>query len=177
MALPVIVRPDSGLVAAIHPSPNIDERRNGLAPTLLILHYTGLPTVERSIAVLADPVCKVSCHYVIGLDGRITQMVAEDKRGWHAGVSHWRGEHGAGLRAEGRWCREGRQPTCPATTMSKIGFPTLLLLNHSSSTMMMMMCPHACPQESALLATPSRWMCGGACHHRSSSLIVRSASH
>lgn len=84
--------PDSSLACDIHPSPNIDERRSGLQPRLLILHYTGLPTVERSIEVLADPRCKVSCHYVVGLDGRITQMVAEKKRGWHAGVSHWQGE-------------------------------------------------------------------------------------
>jgi N-acetylmuramoyl-L-alanine amidase len=88
----VTFAPDSPLVEDLHPSPNIDERRGGARPTLLILHYTGLPTVERSIEVLADPRCKVSCHYVIGLDGRITQMVAEANRGWHAGVSHWRGE-------------------------------------------------------------------------------------
>lgn len=84
--------PDSSLVADLHPSPSIDERRGNRQPTLLILHYTGLPTVERSIEVLADPRCKVSCHYVIALDGRITQMVPESKRGWHAGVSHWKGE-------------------------------------------------------------------------------------
>lgn len=84
--------PDSPLVSHLHPSPNIDDRRGGMRPWLLILHYTGLPTVERSIEVLADPRCKVSCHYVIALDGRITQMVAESARGWHAGVSHWRGE-------------------------------------------------------------------------------------
>lgn len=83
---------DSALVTSLHPSPNIDERRNGLTPRLLILHYTGLPSVERSIEVLADPRCKVSCHYVIGEDGRITQMVAESMRAWQAGVSSWAGE-------------------------------------------------------------------------------------
>ena len=83
---------NSTLVADLHPSPNIDERRRELQPTMLILHYTGLPTIERSIEVLADPRGKVSCHYVVALDGRITQMVAEQKRGWHAGVSIWRGE-------------------------------------------------------------------------------------
>ena len=40
---------DSSLVDALHPSENINERRNGLTPQLLILHYTGLPSVERSI--------------------------------------------------------------------------------------------------------------------------------
>jgi len=88
----LIDQPDSNLVASLHPSPNIDERRRGLVPVLLILHYTGLPTLERSIEVLADPKCKVSCHYVVGEDGRIIQMVAEAARAWQAGVSHWAGE-------------------------------------------------------------------------------------
>lgn len=88
----MISRPDSPLVASLHPSPNIDERRRGLTPVLLILHYTGLPSVERSIEVLADPRCKVSCHYVVGEDGRVVQMVAESARAWQAGVSSWAGE-------------------------------------------------------------------------------------
>ena len=84
--------PDSPLVYQLHPSPNINERRDGLEPEILILHYTGLESVERSIAVLADPVCQVSCHYVIDENGRVTQMVPEEKRAWHAGVSHWKGQ-------------------------------------------------------------------------------------
>ncbi|MEM9356528.1 MAG: N-acetylmuramoyl-L-alanine amidase [Pseudomonadota bacterium] len=83
--------PDSCLVTKLHPSPNINERRDNLKPETLILHYTGLPTVERSIAVLADPVCQVSCHYVIDEIGTITQMVPEAMRAWHAGVSYWKG--------------------------------------------------------------------------------------
>ena len=87
----MIAAPDTPLVHALHPSPNIEPRR-GIAPSILLLHYTGLPTVERAIDVLSRPDCKVSCHYVIDLDGRITQMVAEDMRAWHAGVSVWEGE-------------------------------------------------------------------------------------
>ena len=87
-----MLTPDSPLVSRIHVSPNIDERRRGLTPALLILHYTGLPTVDRSIEVLADPRCKVSCHYVVDEAGRVTQMVAEAKRAWQAGVSSWFGE-------------------------------------------------------------------------------------
>jgi N-acetylmuramoyl-L-alanine amidase len=88
----LIARPDSPLVDALHPSPNIEPRRAGCQPTLLVLHYTGLPTVERAIDVLSRPDCKVSCHYVVDEDGRITQMVAEADRAWHAGVSFWKGE-------------------------------------------------------------------------------------
>ena len=83
--------PDSRLVRKLHPSTNINERRDNLKPETLIHHYTGLPTVERSIAVLADPICQVSCHYVIDELGTITQMVAEAMRAWHAGVSSWKG--------------------------------------------------------------------------------------
>jgi N-acetylmuramoyl-L-alanine amidase len=88
----MISEPDSGLVADLFPSPNIETRKSGLKPTILVLHYTGLPTVERALDVLSRPDCKVSCHYVIDEDGRIIQMVAEEKRAWHAGVSYWAGE-------------------------------------------------------------------------------------
>ena len=88
----MITAPDSPLVAALYPSPNIEPRRGGLLPSILLLHYTGLPNVERAIDVLSRADCKVSCHYVIDLDGRITQMVAEELRAWHAGVAIWQGE-------------------------------------------------------------------------------------
>lgn len=88
----MIVEPDSDLVADLHPSPNIEPRLKGLRPTMLVMHYTGLPTVKKSIEVLSRPDCKVSCHYVVDVDGRITQMVGEDMRAWHAGVSSWHGE-------------------------------------------------------------------------------------
>ena len=88
----LIDRPDSPLVADLFPSPNIEPRVRGQAPTILVLHYTGLMTVAKAIEVLSRPDCKVSCHYLIDTDGRIRQMVAEDTRAWHAGVSSWRGE-------------------------------------------------------------------------------------
>jgi N-acetylmuramoyl-L-alanine amidase len=88
----VIIEPDSPLVAELHPSPNIEERKRGLSPSILVLHYTGLPTVESALDVLSRPDCKVSCHYVVDVDGRVIQMVAEAMRAWHAGVSSWLGE-------------------------------------------------------------------------------------
>jgi N-acetylmuramoyl-L-alanine amidase len=91
-ALTVIQTPDSGHVAALVPSPNIEPRMRGLKPSMIILHYTGLPTFEKSIEVLSRADCKVSCHYVVDTDGRIVQMVQERLRAWHAGVSFWQGE-------------------------------------------------------------------------------------
>ena len=92
MSVSVIERPDSSLVADLHPSPNVEPRKPGFAPSIVILHYTGLLTVDRALDVLSRPDCKVSCHYVIDESGRIIQMVAEDKRAWHAGLSSWQSE-------------------------------------------------------------------------------------
>ncbi len=89
---PLIRAPDSPLVADLFPSPNIEPRLRGLVPSILILHYTGLETIERSLEILSRPDCKVSCHYVVDVDGRVVQMVAEEMRAWHAGVSSWHGE-------------------------------------------------------------------------------------
>ena len=43
-------QPDTELVDDIHPSPNVNERQNGARPAMLVLHYTGLPSVTRSIS-------------------------------------------------------------------------------------------------------------------------------
>ena len=91
-APPLITAPDSALVADLYPSPNIEPRFRGLSPSILVLHYTGLESIERALDVLSRPDCKVSCHYVVDVDGRVTQMVAEEMRAWHAGVSSWHGE-------------------------------------------------------------------------------------
>jgi N-acetylmuramoyl-L-alanine amidase len=83
---------DSRVVQQLHPSPNIGPRNRGLAPTILIMHYTGMASAMRAIDWLSRPESHVSCHYVVDEDGRVTQMVAEAMRAWHAGVSFWQGE-------------------------------------------------------------------------------------
>lgn len=71
------------------PSPNFDERT--LPITMIVLHYTGMPDGASAIARLRDPEAKVSSHYLVAEDGNVLRLVAEDKRAWHAGRSHWRG--------------------------------------------------------------------------------------
>lgn len=88
----MIDRADSDFVHAVHASPNIEPRRAGLKPSILLLHYTGMMDANLAIDWLSRPEAKVSCHYVIDEGGRITQMVAESKRAWHAGDSLWAGE-------------------------------------------------------------------------------------
>jgi N-acetylmuramoyl-L-alanine amidase len=87
-----VTTPDSALVDEVRTSPNIEPRRNGLRPTVLLLHYTGLESMAKAVDWLCFAGSGVSCHYGIDGDGRITQMVAEDLRAWHAGESVWGGE-------------------------------------------------------------------------------------
>ena len=70
-------------------SPNCDERA---APvSLLVMHYTGMPTGRAALDLLKSPRAKVSSHYVVEEDGTVYRLVPEAKRAWHAGISYWRG--------------------------------------------------------------------------------------
>jgi len=97
----MITKPDTRLAAVLHPSPNIEPRRNRARPDILLLHYTGMASCAKAIAWLADPQSRVSCHYVIDVDGAITQMVAEDMRAWHAGAGSWAGDTDVNSRSIG----------------------------------------------------------------------------
>ncbi|MGZ2258736.1 N-acetylmuramoyl-L-alanine amidase [Roseobacter sp. A03A-229] len=74
------------------PSPNFGPRRNGLTPSIIVLHYTAMASAEAAIKRLCDPDTEVSAHYLICRRGEVTRLVAEDQRAWHAGVGEWRGE-------------------------------------------------------------------------------------
>lgn len=82
---------DTCLACAWAPSPNYEPRRNGFAPDMILLHYTGMASAEKAIAWLAAPESRVSAHYVVDEHGAIVQLVPEAMRAWHAGESHWAG--------------------------------------------------------------------------------------
>lgn len=74
-----------------HPSPNFGPRRDGLKPTLIVLHHTAMASAKAAIDRLCDPQAQVSAHYVIARDGSVTQLVPEELRAWHAGEGEWAG--------------------------------------------------------------------------------------
>lgn len=82
------------------PSPNHDERGN-MPVDMLILHYTGMKTGQDAIDRLRDPAAQVSSHYVVDEDGGIIRLVPEERRAWHAGISHWRGHSALNARSIG----------------------------------------------------------------------------
>lgn len=84
--------PDSPVAAKVFPSPNHGERRDGRAPDMLLLHYTGMRNAAEALKRLCDPLSDVSCHYFVFEDGRILQLVPEARRAWHAGAGSWAGQ-------------------------------------------------------------------------------------
>ncbi|MGA2794637.1 MAG: N-acetylmuramoyl-L-alanine amidase [Roseiarcus sp.] len=84
--------PDSRVATEFVASPNHGERRAFARPDAVILHYTGMPTGAQALAWLCDPASEVSSHYFVWEDGRVVQLVAEDRRAWHAGRGAWKGE-------------------------------------------------------------------------------------
>jgi N-acetylmuramoyl-L-alanine amidase len=91
----------SPLAAAFVLAPSIEPRVNGRAVDMLVMHYTGMESAAKACAWLCNPASRVSCHYLVDERGRITQMVCEDMRAWHAGHSSWRGETDSNSRSIG----------------------------------------------------------------------------
>lgn len=73
------------------PSPNFGERKDGLVPTIVVVHYTAMADPEAALLRLCDPSSEVSAHYLITRQGDVIRMVDETKRAWHAGNGEWRG--------------------------------------------------------------------------------------
>jgi N-acetylmuramoyl-L-alanine amidase len=115
---------DSHLVSSVHVAENREPRRGGVSPSLLILHYTGMSSAAKAIDWLARAESNVSCHYVVDEGGRITQLVPESLRAWHAGDSFWRGEtdinsHSIGIEIQNPGHQHG-YPDFPASQMRAV---------------------------------------------------------
>lgn len=92
---------DTNCACEVKPAVNVNERRGLEKPDMLVLHYTGMPSGDQALNWLCVEESQVSCHYLIYEDGRIVQMVGEDKRAWHAGVSTWLGHEDINSRSIG----------------------------------------------------------------------------
>ena len=56
----------------------------------VIIHYTGMQSEIEAIKRLTNIKSKVSCHYFISRQGKITQIIDDKKIAWHAGKSKWK---------------------------------------------------------------------------------------
>ncbi|WP_265570630.1 N-acetylmuramoyl-L-alanine amidase [Sphingomicrobium nitratireducens] len=71
------------------PSPNFNERQ--MPVSMIVLHYTGMPTAEAALERMTAASSEVSAHYCIDEAGTVYRLVDEEHRAWHAGKSYWRG--------------------------------------------------------------------------------------
>ena len=69
------------------PSENFGPRQ----PILIVVHATEQTSVAESLATLRgeNSTGPVSAHYLIGRDGMLYQLVADEHRAWHAGAGSW----------------------------------------------------------------------------------------
>ncbi|HEY1736353.1 MAG TPA: N-acetylmuramoyl-L-alanine amidase, partial [Methylovirgula sp.] len=83
---------DSAVVTGVFPSPNHGARKDARAPDAVVLHYTGMESEEAALRRLCEASSEVSSHYFIRESGEVLQLVPEERRAWHAGLSSWLGE-------------------------------------------------------------------------------------
>jgi N-acetylmuramoyl-L-alanine amidase len=83
------VSPGRSPLAQWVPSPNFNVRQ----AQLIVLHHTSMKSFDESLDTLrsANAHGQVSAHYLIAADGRLVQLVDDQARAWHAGVSRWNG--------------------------------------------------------------------------------------
>jgi N-acetylmuramoyl-L-alanine amidase len=67
-------------------SPN---QSNPFTPIYLVMHYTAGRALDGAVSWFLNPQAQASAHLVIGRAGEIVQMVAFNKKAWHAGKSSW----------------------------------------------------------------------------------------
>ena len=72
--------------------PNPDQFAERVRPIRHLVVHSFALSVKDMLSCLAQN--GISSHYIIDTEGRIIQLVPEDKVAWHAGKSFWRGESG-----------------------------------------------------------------------------------
>lgn len=108
-------------------SPNHNERKAAIQ--FVVLHYTGMVSGEAALERMCDPAAEVSAHYMVWEDGRVTQLVEEDRRAWHAGIARWQGLDDLNSRSIGIEivngghdvpCADGSLPPYPAVQIDAV---------------------------------------------------------
>jgi N-acetyl-anhydromuramoyl-L-alanine amidase len=119
------ISPGTGLLRPARqcPSPNQDDRPEGVEPELVVLHGISLPPgefggahieqfftncLDRAGHPYFEEICgmHVSAHLLIRRDGEVLQFVPFGRRAWHAGESSFRGrarcnDYSIGIELEG----------------------------------------------------------------------------
>lgn len=66
-------------------------KSGNIDPRFIVMHYTAGWNDESAIQTLKNASVKASAHFVIGREGKVTQLVPCNTGAWHAGPSRWKG--------------------------------------------------------------------------------------
>ena len=55
----------------------------------IVIHYTGMRSLQSAVERLISKKHEVSSHYLISRAGKIMQLVKDNNIAWHAGISNW----------------------------------------------------------------------------------------
>ena len=55
----------------------------------IVIHYSGMRSLQSAVERLISKKHEVSSHYLISRAGKIMQLVKDNNIAWHAGISNW----------------------------------------------------------------------------------------
>lgn len=70
-------------------SPNYHACKKVRSIQSVVIHYTGMRSLQSAVERLLSKKYEVSSHYLIGRNGKVLQLVKDNNIAWHAGVSNW----------------------------------------------------------------------------------------
>ncbi len=74
-------------------SPNFNSRPVESVIDTIVIHHTATKDTETALKILTSHHSQVSSHYLISKNGDLIQLVSDEKRAWHAGVSSWQNKN------------------------------------------------------------------------------------
>ncbi|WP_442796321.1 N-acetylmuramoyl-L-alanine amidase [Pelobium manganitolerans] len=75
----------NAIKTAYIPTVNFGSRR----PDFVIIHHTAQDSLAQTIKTFTLEHTQASAHYIVSRDGEVVQMLSDDLRAWHAGLSKW----------------------------------------------------------------------------------------
>lgn len=72
-------------------APTLNFTAGSLPPELIVMHYTASYDAASPIRSFQNPLSKASAHFVVDVDGGITQLVSIRDDAWHAGGGVYKG--------------------------------------------------------------------------------------
>ncbi|MSP05999.1 MAG: N-acetylmuramoyl-L-alanine amidase [Candidatus Fonsibacter sp.] len=71
------------------PSSNFKLHQKKRDIRFIIIHYTGMQSLQSAVEKLSAFKYQVSSHYIISRTGKIFQLVKDNNIAWHSGISNW----------------------------------------------------------------------------------------